>query len=198
MLPVQLRNVCVAVLCAVSVFAVQSGRTGYANPPAKKENPPKLPTKPKGTVTPKPNPPPTRTSNSVTTPVRTPTARTPTVRTPNHHTAMAGMAHRSHTWQTYHHHHRWVYEVRFRSLLWHSRTFASLPAASTFMVYLREHHFQRFLLNPVEGIWTVTYRTPHSRHFGTYASLPVARRVEDALTLSGFPAWVVSHRWYYW
>jgi hypothetical protein len=111
--------------------------------------------------------------------------------------SLAGTALRSNSWYRQHRHHRWVYEVRFRSGLWHERVFASDRAARTYVAYLRHHHMERRLYHPTEGVWLVTYRNVHSRHFGTYASLPVARRVEAGLTLNGIPAWVVWHRLYF-
>jgi hypothetical protein len=200
----QIRNACLVVLCALSIFAIQPYRTGFANPPPKKAEPskPKVePTKPKpeGTVTPKPGavkPKPNVRTNRASSPGVT-SVPSPTTTVMNN-ASFAGMAPRSRSWQSYHRHHRWVYEVRFRSYLWRTRVFASYPAAQTFMVYLRSHHFERFLLHPTEGVWAVNYWTLHSRHFGTYASLPVAQRVEFALMEHGIPAWVVWHRRYYW
>jgi hypothetical protein len=197
---VRIRNASVLGLCALSIFAVQPYRTGFANPPPKKADPPKPPAanpskppvKPPGAVTPQTKVRSKGASSSVATQLRSPSA------TGINNPTLAGMAPRSRSWQSYHRHHRWVYEVRFRSYWWRTRIFASYEAAQTFMVYLRYHHFERLLLNAPEGVWAVNYRTLHSRHFGTYASLPVARRVEFALTENGIPAWVVWHRLYYW
>jgi hypothetical protein len=111
---------------------------------------------------------------------------------------LAGTTPKSRTWQQHHLHHRYAYEVRFRSRHWHSRVFISYLAARTFMVYLHSYHFQRYLVHPDELTWVVNFRHPYWRHFGIYSSLPVAKRVEIALWQRGFQARMVLHPYYFW
>jgi hypothetical protein len=113
------------------------------------------------------------------------------------HHYYAGRSARSRSWYRHHHHRHWVYEVRFRSRAWHERAFASHRAAATFSHYLAHHHFQRRMHHPSEGLWVVSFRSTHGHHYGTYASLPVARRVEVGLRQSGFAAWLHWHRRYF-
>ena len=171
----------VAFLLACGSPAIASGK----KPPSKpKATPAKKPAKPK----PKPN---AAQAHNV--------AHTHAHSTPHkiHHNFYAARAPHSRSWYYHHRHHRWVYEVRVRSRRWHERAFASQRAAHTFMVYLRYHHFERHLHHPTDVLWLVTYRNNHSHHFGTYAALPVARRVEVSLRASGFEAWLRWHRRYY-
>ncbi len=119
----------------------------------------------------------------------------------NTHYAMhhfyAGTAPRSLTWYRHHRHRGWVYEVRFRSNAWHERAFATHLAAHTYSHHLGWHHFQRRVFVSPSGAWMVAYRNPHSHHFGTYAALPVARRVEVGLRAMGFAAWLHWHHRYW-
>ena len=108
----------------------------------------------------------------------------------------AGRAYHSRTWYRHHRHRRWAYEVRFRSRVWATRAFATRPAAMTFMTYLRYHHFERHLRN-VNGTWLVSFRNPHSHHYGTYSRHDVAQRVEVSLRQHGFYAWLRWHRIYF-
>jgi hypothetical protein len=157
-------------------------------PPKKPKAPPK-----KSATSPKPKP---KTQQPVPVHSAAPTQAHSTLHAV-HHDFYAGKAPRSLSWYRHHHHRGWVYEVRYRSPRWQERSFASLPAARTFMVYLRHHHFQRRLFHPANALWMVSYRNPHSHHFGTYAALPVARRVEVNLRQSGMSAWLRWHRRYF-
>jgi hypothetical protein len=113
--------------------------------------------------------------------------------------SLAGTTPKSQTWQRHHLHHQYVYEVRFRSPYWNSRVFLSYLAARTFMVYLHYYHFQRYLFQSDDELtWVVSYRNPYWYHFGTYASLPVAKGVEIALWERGFLARLVLQPYYFW
>jgi hypothetical protein len=154
------------------------------------EKAPKHPKHAKPAAKPKPKPDTKKAHNPVHTHART-------VPHHVHHNSYAGRTARSQTWYWHHRHHHWVYEVRVRSRAWHERAFPTYRSARTFMHYLRHHHFNRHLSHPTDNAWIVTYHSPHAHHYGTYASLPVARRVEDGLRASGFSAWLRWHRRYW-
>jgi hypothetical protein len=106
----------------------------------------------------------------------------------------AGRAYRSAAWYAYHQPRRWLYEVRARSGIWNQRAFSSYAAARTFNGYLASHHFERRTYNPANGVWTVGYRYAHSRRYGMYGSLAVARHTEAMLRAAGYSAWIRWHR----
>jgi hypothetical protein len=102
----------------------------------------------------------------------------------------AGHSARLRTWYYHHHHQRWVYQVRYRIGGTGKRIFTNRAAAQTFRVWLWRHQLRSNLHVRADGTWSVTYWGSHVHRFGTYASLPVARRVEIALREYGFPSWV--------
>jgi hypothetical protein len=177
-----IRSLCISLvfLMVIPVAALANGKPGAKPKPSKPAAKSKPKPKPHPSQTHKPTP-----SHAHSTPHRV------------HHNFYAGRAARSQAWHHHHRHWRWTYEVRVRSRAWHERAFGSQGAARTFSRYVHLHHFERHTYHPTEGVWIVAYRNPHSRHFGTYAALPVARRVEYALRQSGFSAWLHWHRRYF-
>jgi hypothetical protein len=113
------------------------------------------------------------------------------------HVYYPGRSARSRAWYYHHRHQRWVYQVRYRIGGSGTRVFTSHAAARTFRVWLGRHHLHSHLYHQPNGLWAVTFWGSHTHPFGTYASLPVARRVELALRQQGFPSWVHWLRVYF-
>ena len=113
------------------------------------------------------------------------------------HNYYAGRSARSRTWYAHHQHRRYVYQVRYRVRGAGERVFPTQVAAQTYRHWLHQHHLHASVHHPADGLWTVNFWGSHVRPFGTYASLPVARRVELTLRSYGFASWIHSHRVYF-
>jgi hypothetical protein len=113
------------------------------------------------------------------------------------HNYYAGQSARSRTWYYHHHHRHWVYQVRYRVHGWGKRIFPTQASAHTYAVWIRNHHLHAFVNHPSPQTWVVHYSGSRVHPFGTYASLPVARRVEVALRGYGFSSWVHWLRVYF-
>src|SRR5262249_6185357 len=129
------------------LFAPSIGLADGRRPTTQKPKAPKPPPKPKSTVKkpPKPKTTPSHAVHTTSHNVHTaPSAAHAALRRSAGH-YYAGKTHRSWTWYRHHQHRHWMYEVRVRSRAWATRGFATPQAAKTFMVYLRHHHFQRYM-----------------------------------------------------